>query len=273
MDIVQIRLRRTARMVATVGCLAWLSGGTAPLRAQESGGDWVDLFNGRDLTGWVVKITGHELGADPWGTFRVEDGLLTVGYEAYDTFDGRFGHLFFERPLERYVLRVEYRFLGEQVEGGPAWALRNSGVMFHSQSPETMTRDQDFPISLEAQFLGGDGTADRPTANLCTPGTHVEMDGDLVEQHCITANAPTFHGEQWVTVDIVVDGTSIRHVIDGRVVLAYDRPTVGGSQVNGHDPAQKVDGRVLTGGYIALQSESHPIQFRRVRLKEISPNR
>ncbi|MDX1394949.1 MAG: DUF1080 domain-containing protein [Gemmatimonadota bacterium] len=234
---------------------------------EEEG--WRVLFNGEDLTGWVVKITGHDLGEDPLGTFRVEDGLLTIGYEGYVAFEGRFGHLFFEEPFSRYQLRVEYRFVGEQAPGGPGWALRNSGVMFHGQPPGSMTRDQDFPISLEAQFLGGNGTDDRPTANLCTPGTHVEIAGALVERHCVTADAPTFHGDVWVTVDLLVGEDSVSHVIDERTVLSYSKPVVGGGQVSGHDPAIKRDGVILRGGYLALQSESHPIQFRKVWLRPL----
>lgn len=243
---------------------------TATVAAQQEHSGWIELFNGEDLAGWSVKITGYELGDDPMGTFRVEEGLLTVGYEGYDSFDGRFGHLFYDEPFEAYELRVEYRFVGDQVDGGPGWALRNSGVMFHSQAPESMTRDQDFPISLEAQFLGGNGTDERPTANLCTPGTHVEMDGVLVERHCITADAPTVHGDEWVTFDLIVKPDTISHVMDGRVVIAYSRPVVGGGEVNAHDKTAKTDGSRLTRGYIALQSESHPIQFRRVAIRPIS---
>jgi hypothetical protein len=234
--------------------------------------EWTPLFNGQDLDGWIVKVTGSELGEDPWGTFRVEDGLLTVGYERYDGFQGRFGHLFFREPYSRYLLRVEYRFVGTQAEGGEGWAFKNSGVMFHAQSPESMLRDQDFPISLEAQLLGGDGEGDRPTANLCTPGTQVEMNGVRIQEHCTNSFSPTFHGEEWVTVDLLVLGDSVvAHMVNGDTVLAYSHPVMGGGVVNGFDPEVKEDGRPLREGYIALQSESHPIQFRQVLLKELDP--
>lgn len=259
--------------------MAPLALASAPLGAQvsgipqqEAGGEWISLFNGRDLEGWTPKITGSPPGVDALGTFRVEDGLLTVGYEGYGTFGDRFGHLFYRTPFSHYVLRVEYRFVGEQTPGGPGWAWRNSGVMFHAQSPESMGVDQDFPISLEAQFLGGDGTNPRPTANLCTPGTHVTVGGALVEAHCVPAQAPTFHGDQWVTVDLVVRGDGlIRHVVAGDTVLAYGHPVVGGGAVNGFEPGAKVDGTPLSGGYIALQSESHPVQFRRVWIRPLPP--
>lgn len=234
--------------------------------------EWTPLFNGMDLTGWTPKIRGLELGEDPAGTFRVEDGLLTVGYEGYGDFTDQFGHLFYELPFSHYRLLVEYRFVGEQVAGGPGWAFKNSGVMLHAQAPATMLVDQDFPISLEAQFLGGNGTDARPTANLCTPGTHVHMDGVLVEQHCIESSSATYHDDEWVTAEVVVRGDgAITHIVNGDTVIAYDQPLIGGGVVSGFDPQQKPDGTALSEGYIALQSESHPIQFRRVLLQRIDP--
>jgi hypothetical protein len=244
----------------------------AAIGCARSEPEWIQLFNGEDLTGWTPKISGKQLGEDPAGTFRVEDGLLTVGYEGYDDFGVQFGHLFYHAPFSHYRLLVEYRFVGEQAEGGQAWAFKNSGVMLHAQSPESMLEGQDFPISLEAQFLGGTGTGDRPTANLCTPGTHVHMDGALVSQHCTESSSATYHAEEWVTFEAVVLGDgSVTHIVNGDTVLAYEQPVFGGGVVSGFDPAAKPDGAPLASGYIALQSESHPIQFRRVQLQRIDP--
>lgn len=238
--------------------------------APSAQDEWRALFNGEDLSGWTVKIRGSEIGEDPYGTFRVENGLLTVGYEGYDTFDERFGHLFYEAPFSRYQLRIEYRFVGTQAPNGPGWALRNSGAMVHAQNPSSMGLDQDFPISIEAQFLGGNGTDERTTANLCTPGTHVEFDGVLTETHCTNSNSRTYHGDEWVMIDLWVRGdSSIVHVVEGDTVIAYERPVVGGGVVNGFAEDAKVDGAVLGSGYIALQSESHPIQFRQVLIREL----
>jgi hypothetical protein len=237
-------------------------------QAATADGEWQALFNGRDLDGWTAKIRNSELGVNHAQTFRVVDGLLTVAYDGYDTFADRFGHLFYERPFSRYRLRIEYRFVGEQARSAPAWAARNSGVMIHSQPPATMTRDQDFPISIEVQFLGSlsDGRP-RPTGNLCSPGTRVVYGGQPDASHCIQAAAPTIEGDRWVTAEVLVDGSErIVHYIDGLPVIEYGDVTYGGGNVNGHDPAAKPDGRPLARGYIALQSESHPIQFRRVEL-------
>jgi hypothetical protein len=201
---------------------------------------------------------------------------LKVRYDGYDAFDDRFGHLFYHTAFSHYIVAVEYRFVGAQARGGPDWALRNSGIMIHAQSARSMAKDQDFPISIEVQLLGGSGTggAERPTANLCTPGTHVVMDGKLFTPHCVNSRSKTYHGEQWVRVEVHVLGDSlIRHVVNGDTVLEYAKPQIGGGVVNHFDPAMKQDGKPLTGGYIALQSESHPIDFRKVEILDLTPTR
>lgn len=242
-------------------------------QSAASDADWIQLFNGRDLSGWIPKLTRHALGDNYANTFRVEDGLLKVSYDGYGSFDSRFGHLFYERPFSYYRLIIEYRFVGAQAPRGPgSWAVRNSGVMLHSQDPRTMTERQDFPISIEAQFLGGlsDGKA-RPTLNVCTPGTEVVHRGTVIATHCLNSTAPTFDGDQWVRVEILVLGSgSITHLIDGASVLEYSLPQYGGGAVSNFDPAAKRDGELIEGGYLALQSESHPIEFRKVALLNLA---
>ncbi len=229
--------------------------------------EWIALFNGENLDGWDVKINGYQLNDNYRNTFIVEDGLMKVNYDGYDQFRERYGHIFYQAPFSYYRFRVEYRFVGEQVEGGANWAYRNSGIMFHGQSAKSMGKDQDFPISLEAQFLGGDGENERSTLNLCTPGTNVVIDGKLITEHCINSTSKTYHGDQWVTAELLVLGDSlIQHISDGEVVFQYSKPQIGGGAVNNYDPAIKIDGQTLTGGYISLQSESHPIHFRKVEL-------
>ncbi len=258
--------------------MPWRLGGIFLLAALTAGAqdrdkeEWVQLFNGENLNGWVAKVRGHEAGVNFGDTFRVANGVMQVGYEAYeDSFDARFGHIFYERPFSHYILLVEYRFVGQQAKGGPEWALRNSGIMMHSLAPETMGRDQDFPISIEVQLLGGDGELERSTMNLCTPGTNVVVNGKLDTRHCIKSKSKTYHGEQWVRAEVMVLGSSvIRHIAEGEVVLEYEMPQIGGGNVDGHDPAFKRDGELLGGGYISLQSESHPIEFRKIELLNLA---
>ncbi|RQO66340.1 DUF1080 domain-containing protein [Pedobacter sp. KBW06] len=228
---------------------------------------WIDLFNGKDLKDWNIKISKHDYNENYANTFRVEDGLIKVNYDGYADFDQQYGHMFYKTPFSYYLLEVTYRFVGEQAKGGEGWALRNSGAMLHCQAPETMLKDQDFPISVEAQILGGDGTHIRPTSNLCTPGTNVFYEGKLFTPHCLDSKSKTYAGDQWVMAQFLVLGDSvIKHIIDKEVVLEYTKPQIGGGNVANYDPKMKEDGKALTGGYISLQSESHPIEFKKVRL-------
>lgn len=262
-------VRQFAAAILSLSLVVTIGG---PGRSEEAGGEWLQLFNGRDLAGWTPKIRGYEMGDNYADTFRVEGGLLKVAYDKYEgEFNDRFGHLFYARPFSHFVLRVEYRFIGEQAPGGPSWAVRNSGVMLHGQTAESMTKDQDFPVSIEAQFLGGDGRNPRTTANLCTPGTNVVLNGRLFTPHCTNSSSKTYHGDQWVVVELEVrGGRLIRHRIDGHTVLEYGEP-----QLDDRDPTARrlLDAgaaKMLTGGTISLQSESHPIEFRRVELCELA---
>lgn len=241
-------------------------------RQEDRSGEWLPLFNGKDLKDWRVKITGYAPGENFANTFRVEDGKLKVVYDGYTEFQERFGHLFYKEKYAYYLLGIEYRFVGEQVPGGPGWAIRNSGAMLHAQAPETMLKDQDFPISVEVQLLGGNGKDERTTANLCTPGTNVVMNGELFTNHCISSTSKTYHGDQWVRVEVLVLGDSLmEHFIDGQSVLRYEKPQIGAGNVIHYDETIKQDGKLLKEGYIALQSESHPVEFRKVELFNLEP--
>jgi hypothetical protein len=258
-------------MVRVFSCLFLVAALAAAQTSDPARKEWVSLLNGKDLTGWTPKIRGYELGENFGNTFRVENGVLKVAYDKYDKFENRFGHLFYKDRFSHYILAIEYRFVGEQAPGGPAWALRNSGVMVHCQAPATMQKDQDFPISVEVQFLGGNGTAERTTANLCTPGTNVVMDGKLVTQHCINSKSKTYHGDQWVRMELEVNGAGVvKHMLEGQTVLTYEKPQIGGGNVNNFDASVKRDGELLTGGYLALQAESHPIEFRKVEILNLA---
>ncbi|MGV8837314.1 3-keto-disaccharide hydrolase [Cellvibrio sp.] len=213
------------------------------------------MFNGKDLSNWTIKIRGFPLGENAFNTFRVSDGILQARYDEYTEFKERFGHIFYNGgPFSHYKIQVEYRFVGEQVKGGPAWALRNNGIMYHTQDPKTMAVEQDFPGSMEYQLLGGNGKDARTTGNLCTPGTHVVFNGKFTEDHIINSSSDTFHGDQWVTAELIVHGSEkAEHFINGKKVLEYT--------------GLQWDDRTPNGsGFIALQAESHPTDFRKVRL-------
>lgn len=248
--------------------------GTFVLRAQQTPvkDKWIKLFNGKDLRDWTVKIKGYAAGDNFANTFRVENGVMKVSYDGYGgLFKERYGHIFYKKKFSAYLVVVEYRFTGDQMKDGADWAYRNSGVMLHGQTPESMQLDQDFPISLEEQLLGGNGKDARSTANLCTPGTNVVMDGKLFTPHCTNSTSKTYHGDQWVHVEALVLGDSIiRHIVDGDTVLTYEKP-----QYDGKDKYVKEaglpDGGLISAGTISLQSESHPVEFRKAELFDLGP--
>jgi hypothetical protein len=229
--------------------------------------EWISLFNGKDLSGWHPKIKGYEFDQNPFNTFRVSNGALVVSYDEYESFNATFGHIFYKNSFSSYKLRLQYRFVGDQAFGGEGWAIKNSGVMIHSQSPESMGLNQDFPVSLEVQLLGGlEPGKERPTANLCTPGTHVMIKDSLITKHCINSNSKTFYGEEWVNLEILVIKDSIMsHSINGDVVISYSKPRIGGE----YNTLVDQHGDILKEGYISLQSESHPIEFRNIELLEL----
>jgi len=229
---------------------------------------WIDLFDGETLDGWTVKLRGHAVGENYGRTFRAEDGTIEVRYDEYDAFGDRFGHLYYDRPFSHYRLALEYRFVGQFMPDAPEYARLNSGVMFHSQDPRSMPVEQDWPISVEFQFLAELQEGElRPTGNMCSPGTVIVYEGRLDERHCIESGAGTYPKDVWVRAELLVLGDSlVRHVIEGEQVMEYSHPRIGGGVVSGYDPDQKQDGTRLDGGFIALQAEGQEIDFRRIRL-------
>jgi hypothetical protein len=249
--------------------LALWAAGCAGKAAEDV--EWVSLFDGESLDGWTPKFRGYAPGFNHANTFRAQDGMIVGSYENYGNFDGRFGHLFYEVPFSRYRLRFEYRIFGEPADGIPEWAFRNSGVMLHSPCPATMALEQEFPISLEMQLLRGRGDGEpRPTGNLCTPGTEVVIDGETIERHCIESSSRTYDGDGWIKAEILVlGGERIVHYIDGQAVLEYTQPTYGGHPAVNSNEALFQEGEPLSGGYIALQAEGHPVAFRNIELMNL----
>lgn len=258
----------------TLACLVLCSQtafAQAPAAAPEKkpDGEWVQLFNGKDLTGWTPKIRGYAAGENFADTFRVVDGLLTVSYDKYDgPFNQRYGHLFWKDKFSNYRLRVEYRFIGDQAKEGEAWATRNSGVMIHGETAENMGKDQKFPTSIEVQFLGGLGMGERTTGNLCTPGTNVVYNGKLHTPHTTNAKSKTYDGDQWVTLEVEVHGNGkIKHIVNGETVIEYEQPQLDPRDADAKTIIAARNGNLmLSEGTISLQSESHPVQFRKVEI-------
>lgn len=236
---------------------------------KQTPNEWKNLFNGKDLSGWYVKIHHHEPGVNAGNTFRVEDGIIKVRYDQYEEFNDQFGHLYFETPFSDFHLKLEYHFTGELHRGAPEYTILNSGVMFHSQDPRMMLKEQNWPISVEMQFLAGlsDGNP-RPTGNMCSPGTDIVYEGKLYPGHCLNSTSKTYQPDEWVHAELIVYHDSlITHIIEGDTVLRYEKPTMGGGVVDGYDSIVWKPGTPLRSGFIALQSEGQPIDFRNISIK------
>ncbi len=231
-----------------------ISGGSLPAGAA---GDWIPLFDGKSLEGWTVKIQGQEAGRDAKQIFRAEDGTILATYRAYQEFDDEFGHLFHDVPWKRYKLRMEYRFTGDQLEGGPEWGYLNSGVMIHGQTAKSMGLDQSFPDSIEVQFLGSDEETRRPTGNICTPATMVDVNGETLDRHCVDSSSPPMPAGEWTEVEVRVDGS--REL----VVL------VEGIEVIRVTNLRMDDGTPLDHGTISIQAESHDCAYRKIEIMEL----
>lgn len=247
--------------------------GCTPKNEDSKSSQWIQLFNGKDLSNWEVKFAGYDLGNNYKNTFRVENGILKVSYSEYDSFNNEFGHLFTTQSFSHYILRAEYRFTSDPIPNAPGWAFRNNGFMLHSQSAGTMLKDQDFPVSLEAQPLGGGEEGERPTMNLCTPGTHVTLGDSLHTDHCTSSTSKTIRGDRWVSVEMIVYGDSVlHHVVEGDTVITYFNPIVGGEFLDQADSTLFIEGTPLKEGFIAIQAESHDTEFRKIEILDLTEN-
>jgi hypothetical protein len=242
-------------------------------KVNEQDGEWQTLFNGKDLNDWIVKIHHHEVGDNYAETFRVvDDGVLQVNYDGYQDFNNRYGHLFYKQPFSSFHLTWEYRFTDEWLKDAPDYTYRNSGIMFHSQDPRSILKEQDWPISVEFQLLAGAGDGKpRPTGNMCSPGTDVYYEGKKDPRHCIDSSSDTYEWNQWVKAELIVLKDSlVTHLINGDTVLQYTQPQMGGGVANNYDPALWQEGKPLTEGYIGLQSEGQGIEFKDIKIRKLN---
>ncbi|MFC3122263.1 3-keto-disaccharide hydrolase [Agaribacter flavus] len=264
-------MRTTKKSLAISIVLALLSV-SACMKIQQDHPSFRPLFNGKDLSDWVVKTHRYALGEDPDGTFTVHDGTIRVDYKNYEgKFNQRFSHLYYKQAFQYFHLKLEYRFRGQLYDGAPHFANLNSGVMFYAQAPESILQDQNWPLSVEMQFLASDDpNTPISTGNVCTPGTHIRIKDQLTTTHCIRSNSDTYYRDEWVMAELIVQQDSVKHIINGKTVLEYAYPEIGFTgTIKGIEEDRWSEGQVLEKGYIALQSEGQAIDFRSIQIKEL----
>jgi hypothetical protein len=254
------------RALATI--MALTAGGQAS--AAEK---WRSIFDGKTLDGWTPKIVGYAAGDNFAQTFSVRDGAIRVSYAGYDRFNFRFGHLFYRVPLKSYRLRLKYRIIeGGEVEGAPKWSRSNSGVMFYAQSPQSMAREQWFPASVEFQLLGREGRDNtlEPTGSVCTPGTNITIDGGRLKTHCATSIGPVVPNDSWTDLELEVRANGqVIHRINGVEVLRYNGVELDLADLTAEPLIAAQNGSLtLSSGYIALQSEGQPVEFKDIAVLE-----
>ena len=229
-------------------------------------GNWESLFNGRNLDGWTVKISGHDLDDNYGNTFRVKDGVLQVSYDSYGQFANQFGSIFTQKTFSNYWLHLEYRIVGKPAPGAPGFSSGNSGVEFHSQAPETMTREQESPIALEMNLISGGRLRKRNTGDICRNGTRVLVNGKPLEGVCGATSTVGVRANTWVTAEAEVHGDSINLYVNGTPVAQATQLEYDETDPRSARKLAQGANRKLSEGRISLQSEGQPVEFRKIEI-------
>ncbi len=200
-----------------------------------------DLFNGKDLTGWVDVNTSPE-------TWTVKDGLLICKGLPI-------GVMRSEKQYENFILHIEWRHMKP---GG------NSGVFVWSEG--TVPEGKNLPKGMEVQMLELEWPKLNPTKD-GQPNHPGYISGELFGANGLTAIPDNPRGTrsmsweyrckgagEWNTYDVVC--------VDGTVKLA-----INGKFVNGIRESS------VKKGYLCLESEGSEIHFRNIRIMELPPGR
>ena len=234
-----------------------LSGAT-----PEVPGAWEPLFNGSDLSGWYSYLPSKGKNNDLEGVFRAENGMIHIlGVEDHGARE--FGYLATEKSYSNYHLRLEYRW-GDKRFAPRDRSKRDSGVVYHVTGPDTV-----WPDGVEYQIQEGD-TGDfwllgGPTLTTTVASTrpkepqyaqnglpYTSRSGRFVR----IVKDETHERAGWNTVDIIVQGDTATHMINGQVNnRAYSLHTPGGDSLN--------------AGKILLQAEGAEVFYRNIQIRQL----
>jgi hypothetical protein len=229
----------------------------------------VKIFNGQDLTGWVPLIKKSAFNVNYQNTFRADPAnqIIRVTYEDYpDTdFDGRYGMLYYDKYLTDYRVRLTYRFREPQAQNPSQWGKNNTGLMLFGIDPRDVMGDPDFPPAIEIQLLGTPSTGGTNNANLCQPGgmwvSKLFGENNGSGNGCkASKSGPAPTAGEWVTIEAEV-------LVSGETKIYQHPETI--------TPVLSISGPMynnqpVLGGYMAIQSESQPVEFKDIELKELN---
>ncbi|HOL18962.1 MAG TPA: DUF1080 domain-containing protein [Candidatus Hydrogenedens sp.] len=187
--------------------------------------DWISLFDGKSLQGWVQFLPDPN--ADPAKTWMIKDGVIFCTGEPA-------GYIRTDKKFSNYQLQLEWRWV--ETPG-------NSGVLLHVQD-----KDEVWPKSIEAQLMH-ENAGDFWVIGGTDFEEHKNADDRRVPKR---AKSSEKKPGKWNQYDIWCEGDSIRIFVNGTLQNEAHKCTV-------------------TEGYIALQSEGAPIEFRNIRLRKITP--
>lgn len=191
----------------------------------------IRLFNGNDLDNWII-YTGEEQ-VDPESMFWVEEGMIQTSGKPN-------GYIRTKNTYSNFKLHVEWRWLEEPT---------NSGVLIHVRG-----RDRIWPNAIECQLMhehAGDLVLIGKGAGVIVGDSTYLVTSEenryiiIARQQEVSENTPG----QWNSYDITSSDGTIEVMVNGIL------------QNEGHD-------MTLTEGYILLQSEGSPMQFRNIYLEE-----
>jgi hypothetical protein len=235
----------------------------SPLPADDAG--WVPLFNGHNFDGWYTFLPSTGKNKDPKGVFKVEKGMIHVFDIPVTNEKQEFGYLATNQELSHCRIRAEFKF-GEKRFVPRQEDKRDSGLLYYFVGP-----DKVWPRSLECQIqetdVGDLWILDSPsiTTKIETPDYPVYSTGPLLTKNKgrIIKSGDFEERGNWNTVEVILDGDKITHLVNGRTVMkAWDL-----KQPDPNDATKMIP---LDRGRVMLQAEGAEIWFRNVRMKPLN---
>ena len=130
-----------------------------------------------------------------------------------------------------------------------------------------MRKDQEFPVSAEFDIVGGRLLGSHPTGDVCENGTRVTIAGAVLLAKCSKLSPVTIPGDEWVTILAEVQGAArVRQIVNGQLVVEYTDIVLDDKDPDAARLLNFGGDRSLGSGYISIQANSHPIEFRRIEI-------